>query len=118
MARHVLVVYTNAVEGREAEYNNWYTNQHLPDVVRCPGFVSAQRFQTSETQRSPEPPPYKYMAIYEIESDDLAGTIESMLSRVGTDEMPTSQALDSRRVFWAYTPITPVVSQASPATGG
>lgn len=29
------------------EYNRWYRDVHLPDVLACPGFVRAQRFRTT-----------------------------------------------------------------------
>jgi hypothetical protein len=45
MAKHVFVVFTNPVEGKEATYNDWCDNRHLPDVLDVPGFVSAQRFR-------------------------------------------------------------------------
>jgi len=37
--------------GREAEYNDWYSNRQAPDVVSIPGFVSAQRSALSATWR-------------------------------------------------------------------
>ena len=37
-------VFSNPVAGHEDEYNNWYNEQHAPDVVFIPGFVTAQRF--------------------------------------------------------------------------
>jgi hypothetical protein len=80
MARHVLIAFTNAVEGREDEFNEWYTNQHMTDVLRCPGFVRGQRFSMSDAQRS-EPPPYKYMALYELATDDLADTLRDARTR-------------------------------------
>jgi hypothetical protein len=110
MAKHTLVAFTNAKEGRDEEFNAWYTDQHMRDLLRCPGFVTAQRFEMSDAQRG-APPPYKYMAIYEVETEDLEQTIQTMLARVGTDQMPMSDALNPERVVWAYYPTTPVVSE-------
>jgi len=45
MAQYRLVVATDAVEGRDEEYNDWHTNQHLPDTLAVPGFVCGQRFK-------------------------------------------------------------------------
>lgn len=44
------VVYSNPVEGREQEYNDWYSNQHLNDLLAIPGVISARRFKLSGTQ--------------------------------------------------------------------
>jgi hypothetical protein len=43
MEKHVFVVFTNAVEGQEDIYNEWYTDVHLKDVPKVPGIVAAQR---------------------------------------------------------------------------
>lgn len=47
MATHIFDVHSNPVPGREDEYNDWYTNQHLSDVLASPGFVAAQRFEVA-----------------------------------------------------------------------
>jgi hypothetical protein len=70
-ATYKFVVLTNAVEGREDEYNDWYTNRHLPDVLAIPGIVEAVRFELAGTQRIAPPWPYRYLAIYDIETDDI-----------------------------------------------
>ncbi|WP_167480822.1 hypothetical protein [Mesorhizobium waimense] len=44
MSRHVFTVLNNPVEGREAEFNAWYDDRHVHDILRLPGLVSAQRF--------------------------------------------------------------------------
>ena len=51
MPRYNLIVLTNPVDGREDEYNDWYTNVHLDDVLKVPGVVAAQRFRRSNHQR-------------------------------------------------------------------
>jgi len=74
MATSVFLVHTEPVPGREDEYNDWYTNQHIPDVLSVPGFVAAQRFVLSDAQRNPAlaKDALKYVAIYEIEGDPHA----------------------------------------------
>lgn len=93
MAAYKLVVTSNAVEGREDEYNDWYDNQHVPDVLNVPGFHGAQRL-VIENPLSDAPPPFKYMAIYEFETDDLKKTFAYFLSVTNTDKMPISAAMD------------------------
>lgn len=46
----------------EQEFNDWYDNKHLPDILSCPGWLSGRRFQTLG-----EGP--KYAAIYEVAGD-------------------------------------------------
>ena len=112
MARHVLVALTNAADDREDEYNDWYDSTHLQDVLNVPGFVSAQRFRLSAAQRM-ENPPYKYLAIYEIETDDIHKTIGALCERSGTALLPISDALHARRDAPVYEPITPVITKSA-----
>ena len=106
MAKHVFVVLTNAAPGQEDAYNDWYTNRHIPDVLAIPGVVAAQRFTLSADQRAAPPHPYKYLALYEIETDDLKGLLAMLNERAGTSAMVISDAIDQQRLAWIYTPIT------------
>ena len=108
MARHKFLVLTNPVAGKDKEYNDWYTNQHIPDVVSVPGIVAAQRFKLNDFQMGTgSPSPWKYLAIYEIETDDLKGTFDAMQARVGTDQMVMTDALDMNSVGgFVFSPIT------------
>jgi len=94
MARHSFVVFSDPMPGRETEYNDWYDTQHMPDVLKVPGFIAAQRFRL----QGDGPGGCRYMAIYEIESDDIAAAMQELTSRAGTAAMPTSDALDVSRI--------------------
>ena len=74
MSDAIYIVQTNPLEGREDEYNDWYTNQHLQDIVALPGFVSAQRFVVEPAPDSPSPT-FRYVAAYTIE-----GSVEDALA--------------------------------------
>ena len=104
MASYSFLVLSNAVDGREDEYNDWYDNRHLPDVLAIPGFVSAQRLVLADTQRAAPPYPWRYMAVYTIETDDLKATLELLKARAGTDAMPMSGAF-APGVAFVYRPI-------------
>ncbi|MBG6120077.1 MULTISPECIES: DUF4286 family protein [unclassified Sphingobium] len=83
MARFVLVVLSNAVEGHEAEYNRWYDAVHLPEVLTVPGYQAAQRFEIMDEG------PHKYLALYEIEAESAAQARASLAARVpGMDMSP------------------------------
>lgn len=97
MARYKLVALSNAAEGRDDDFNTWYDEQHVPDVLAVPGVVSAERFICASGG------PHKYMAIYEIETDDLGSVLAEFGKRPGTDLMPVSDALDfstAQVAFW------------------
>lgn len=107
MPRFDFIVYTNCVEGREEEFNDWYTNQHLQDVMRIPGVVSARRFERSAHQRDPDGTyDWRYLAVYNCETDDIEEVFRQLRARVGTDRMPMSDALAAQRSFCVFEPIT------------
>ena len=91
MKQFALVVFSNPVAGREDEYNNWYTNQHLADVLKVPGFLSAQRFTLGVADPGAK---WKYLAIYEFESDDAAATVATLVALAGSPDMVLSEALN------------------------
>lgn len=72
-----MVVCSNPVAGKEVEYNDWYTNVHLKEVLQVKGLKAAQRFILTKAQMS-ESQAHKYMAIYEIENDDIEGTVQRL----------------------------------------
>lgn len=41
MNKTLMLVFSNALEGQDEAFNEWYDTQHLPDVVDCPGVVAA-----------------------------------------------------------------------------
>jgi hypothetical protein len=102
MAKHLFLVFTEAQPGKDAEFNTWYDNRHIPDVLSVPGFTAAQRFRLQPQADQPDAPP-GYLAIYEIETDDVQATMASLMSRAGTPAMPFSDALnlDATKMFVA-----------------
>ena len=73
MARWINIVESNCKDAsREEEFNDWYDNIHLPDVLETPGFVAATRYVI----REPQDGRGKYIAVYEIETDDFEQTME------------------------------------------
>jgi hypothetical protein len=107
MAKYTFVVLTNPVAGKEAEFNEWYNGQHVPDVLNVPGFVSAQRFRLADAQFGGEASrTHKYLALYEIETDDVDGTLKELRARGGTAEIVSTDPLDTKSVAtFVFTPI-------------
>jgi hypothetical protein len=62
--RALLLVMMDINPEHEAEFERWYTEEHLPDRAHCPGFLSARRFQAIEGRP-------KYMALYELEGPEV-----------------------------------------------
>ncbi|MEJ7927206.1 hypothetical protein WG908_10630 [Sphingobium sp. AN641] len=110
MTLYKFVVLSNPVPGKEEDYNRWYSDQHLPDVVRCPDFVNGQRFSLVDSLAND--PPYKYLSIFDVETDDPGRTLRDLVSRAGGPEMPSSDAIDrAGAITGMFVPITDVVSK-------
>lgn len=52
---------------REAEFNRWYDEVHVPELLALPGFIRAWRLQVTDEGRGVGDPGQTYIAVYEIE---------------------------------------------------
>jgi hypothetical protein len=95
LKQHVFVVMTKPVAGREAEYNDWYSNQHLRDVLKVQGFKTAQRFKLAPDDESAQ---FRYLAIYEFEGASAAEAMAQLQGIAGTPEMVMSESMDMQAV--------------------
>lgn len=77
MQRWVNIIETNCDPTREDEYNAWYDGIHIPDVLKTPGFLRARRYEAKEFRDGGG----KYMAVYDIETDDIEATMKVRLER-------------------------------------
>ena len=79
MERWLYTVESNCADpSREKEYNDWYDKVHLPDILETPGFVRASRYENS----NPGEGQGKFLAVYEIETDDIAQTMAAFTENV------------------------------------
>lgn len=91
MRRYKMIVLSCPAEGREAEYNDWYQNFHLGQVVNIRDIHSAQRFRLSRKMVEQESQPY--LAIYEIETDDIDAVVAEIKAAAGTERLQISDAI-------------------------
>jgi hypothetical protein len=108
MNAYKLVVLSRPVDGRDDEYNDWYTNQHLGDVLKVPGFASAQRFKIKGDPVAGEA--WDYLAVYEIDHENPKSVLDELGKRAGGEQMPMSPALSSELYCVLYEPITDKVT--------
>lgn len=95
MAHYKLVVISRPFDhSDEVEYNRWYDDEHLSDVLKVKGIVAAQRYQGVARQPEIGNRMNPYLAIYEIETDDLESVVRELELRAGTEVMPISDTLD------------------------
>jgi len=82
MAKHVLIAFTNPVAGQEDAYHDWYNTTHISEILSVPGIVSARRFKTKVIDVKGGPA-WKFMAIYEVETDNLGETLKTLGATTG-----------------------------------
>ena len=106
MEKYIIEVKSNPTEGNEDAYNQWYSDTHLTEVLQVPGFISAQRFKVDADQ-APEPPKYKYLAIYEVEADEPMDVLHVLAQATAEGKIVTSDTLDLTDISTIiYKPIT------------
>ena len=93
-----LLVLSNPVEGKEKEYNDWYTNIHIGEVAAIDGIISAQRFQLTPKQMK-EDQPHKYAAIYEVENGKEAQALDNLQAAMPNLNMQPVIDLDSANMM-------------------
>ena len=108
MRRFKMLVFSEPFEGRDAEFDDWYTGRHLDDICALPGFTTAQRFKLHSVSMGTTL--NKYLAIYDMETDDPDWVIETMFAARDTEAMPIHPAfnLDATSVM-LYEELTGVV---------
>ncbi len=69
----LLLVTMDVDEEYEEELNDWYDEEHVPERLAGPGFVSARRFRLCEGSSAGQS---RYLAIYELDSPQVLDTPE------------------------------------------
>jgi hypothetical protein len=108
-----LVVLTDPVEGREDEYNEWYTGKHLDDVLAVEGFQAAQRFEFIPSKLSRNAP-HRYLAVYEVDEDKREAAEKALLETANGPGMPISDAMAKPTATWWFASITDRVEAQEP----
>ena len=74
--KHLCVVLTEPAQGKAAEFEHYYENIHLDEVLATTGWESAQRFVLADQIGKACPLPH--LALYEIDTDDPKSVIRYM----------------------------------------
>jgi hypothetical protein len=97
MARALMVVGSNPTGPEQDDaFNAWYTETHLDDVLAVAGFQNARRYSLSDARPmvGTEASPFQYLAVYEIESDDLEQTGRDVQAALDSGAIPLSDTFD------------------------
>jgi hypothetical protein len=87
--RMILVTTVDIKPATEDGFNRWYNEKHLPEILACPGFISGRRFECVNG----EP---RYIAIYELESEDALTSPEMERIRGWGDQFPNVKNFHER----------------------
>jgi len=103
----IFIVMTEAVDGQEDEFNDWYTNIHCHDTMRLKGSVAVQRWKLSRYQLRYNSelvgPEQRWLCIYEL--NDTQQNIDDHVEQCFSDRMPitSAQRIDKAEDFY-YVP--------------
>ena len=102
--KHLVLILTEPTEGREDEFNDYYENLHLKEVLETTELATAQRFRLAAQAGAECPLPY--LAVYETEADNAEAVIDNL--NATRSERQQSDALNRRtgRV-WVFEEIGP-----------
>jgi len=69
MTKYLLFAFSDCKDpAKEKEFNDWYDNMHMPDMLNTPGLVKASRWMSADKKENEV---RKYLAMYELETDDV-----------------------------------------------
>ena len=104
----ILLVFSNPVPGREDEFNDWYDNRHLADIVAVEGIRSARRYE-AVTGSLGGPNAHRYLAVYVCDGD-LDAIAAEMEERQNDGRMPVSESYEiSTTVLTLWEPCGPEI---------
>lgn len=66
-SKAVLLMMIDVKPEDEAGFNRWYNEEHIPELMALPGYLSARRFEVEGEGQ-------KYLAIYELEDSKVFDT--------------------------------------------
>ncbi len=72
---------------KEADYHNWYNQTHLAELAEIDGVVSARRFAPTDGQGP-------FIAVYELDSDNLDGVLARMGELAASGQMSSLELLN------------------------
>lgn len=110
MPKALLVAYVQPRSAEdEDEFNRWYDEVHIPQVVeRVPGVVGGRRFKLSAVQVDTDHlPAREYLSLYELDTADLQETARRLAEASTDGSLDISDALnvaDGAAILHFYEP--------------
>lgn len=107
MAKAAMLAWSNPSGEGDDAYNEWYDSVHATQVAEAiPGVTEVRRYRLVDDSAAGEGElPHRYLAIYVLESDDVAGAAAALGAAGGAGKLDMSTAIDLERVppiTWWY----------------
>lgn len=109
--KHVVIVLTEPTPGREDEFNDYYENTHIDEVLASAGWESGQRFRLVDQAGADCPLPY--LAFYEVEASDSAEILQT-LHATRPQRLQSSSLNKSTAGVWVFAPTGPRHERGDP----
>ena len=110
MPNDVIISLTRALPGQREEFEAWF-DEHLVEVLKVDGILSARRFEIAHDQLAGAPTPeYEYLAIYEVEGDKERIWNDLVARRVNGLNVPKRGIDDALTKMWAFEETTSLLS--------
>ena len=78
-----MFVFSNPVVGRDKEFLQWYSGQHIHDLLAIPDCVGCRFFKVSSAQLigTKEEKGYAYLMIWDFETEDINSLLNEIITR-------------------------------------
>jgi hypothetical protein len=108
MPNAILAVYADPADpAREDEFNAWYTDVHIPEVLALEGVVGATRYRLADAQLG-RAGDHRYVTIYELDAPDLQAVLDGLMAGFGSGAVTMSDAMaPGPLVVWEQLSSTP-----------
>lgn len=77
------MITTDVVPGREEDFNRWYADVHVPEILVCPGWRGVRRYRSVDGDPA-------FLAIYDLEDESRPFATPEYETAVGWDEQVES----------------------------
>jgi hypothetical protein len=113
---HEFVILTNFTDGRERDFLRWY-DAHVPEILEnYPGLTTGQLFRAAPTQPRGATLEWEFLALYDLEADDVAEYFEHEPTSLEGMTDPDG-ALAPRPAQWVFSPIGPRAAKPGVRSG-
>jgi hypothetical protein len=113
MTQQFILVISDCVAGREAEYNDYYDHRHIPDILaQQPECVSAQRFGVTRHFGPEGLPTWRFSTLYTIETHDLDAYLRQSTALMTSGRIPPSgAAITATAAVFKLVPLGPAITR-------